>query len=135
MHRYSATITWTGTTAGGYREYSRTHEATSNGIALTMSADPFFRGDPAHVNPEQLLLMAASSCQLLSFLAIAAREGVTVTAYEDEATAKMPKDRITEIVLRPRVEADAPVDELLARAHEECFIANTLNCEMRIEPR
>ena len=32
------------------------------------------KGDPAVLNPEQLLLMAASSCQMLWFLHLAAKE-------------------------------------------------------------
>lgn len=112
-----------------------------------MSADPAFRGDPALVNPEQPLLAAAISCQLLSFLAIAARSGVDVLPYGDDAEAVMPEDdrpvRITEIVLRPRVvvrgAADdgrlrAKVGRLLAKAHDECYVANSLTATMRIEP-
>ena len=111
--------------------------------ALTLSSDPAFLGEQGLPNPEKLLLAAASSCQLLSFLAIAARSRVDVLAYDDEAEAIMPGDpkpmRITQIRLRPRivVAADsnvARVRRLVDRAHDGCFIANTLNAEMSIEP-
>ena len=59
---------------------------------LELSSDPAFGGRPERLNPEQLLLMAASSCQLLSFLAVAARARLDVIAYEDEAEAMMPDD-------------------------------------------
>ena len=112
-------------------------------VSLTMSADPAFRGNPELPNPEQLLLAAASSCQLLSFLALVAREGIDVVSYEDSAEALMPDDdkpvRITRITLRPRVVV-APgsgerVRALLIRAHHDCFIANSIKAEIILEPQ
>ena len=101
------------------------------------------KGDPAILNPEQLLLMAASSCQMLWFLHVAAKARIDVVAYEDEASAVMPEDeepvRITEITLRPRITVDGQASEervrkLVETAHGYCFIANSLNSTMRIEP-
>lgn len=101
------------------------------------------KGDPAVLNPEQLLLMAASSCQMLWFLHVAAKARVDVVAYEDEAVALMPEDedpvRITEITLRPRITVSGDASEervrkLVETAHGYCFIANSLNGAMRIEP-
>src|SRR5258708_1309464 len=65
-HHYSATCAWSGSTAGGYESYDRTHRATAPPATaeLTLASDPAFRGDPALLNPEQLLVLAASSCQL-----------------------------------------------------------------------
>jgi len=108
---------------------------------LTMSSDPAFRGDPAHLNPEQLLLAAAVSCQLLSFLAVAARARIDVVAYSDDAEADMPEDdppmRITAIRLRPTITVAAGtnvdrIDRLVEVAHKECFIANSLTSAMDI---
>ena len=63
------------------------------------------KGDPGVLNPEQLLLMAASSCQMLWFLHLAAKARVDVVAYEDQAEALMPEDeepvRITESPCTP----------------------------------
>lgn len=101
------------------------------------------KGDPAVLNPEQLLLMAASSCQMLWFLHLAAKARVDVVAYEDDAAALMPEDeepvRITEVTLRPRITvsgdaAEERVRKLVDQAHGYCFIANSLKCAMRIEP-
>ena len=143
-HTYRATLTWQGSTAVGYDGYDRAHQVTVPPAAepLTLSGDPAFRGDPAKANPEQLLLAAASSCQLLSFLAYAARSRIDVLAYTDDAEAVMPEDdpptRITQITLRPRitVAAGANVERvyrLVEKAHADCYVANTLNAEMRIE--
>lgn len=147
-HRYAASISWSGSTAAGYDGYPRTHAGAAppatDGTPLALSADPAFRGDPARLNPEQLLVLAASSCQLLSFLAVAARARVDVVGYEDDAEGEMSEHdrpmRITRIELRPTitVAGDAPDDERLRQlvdtAHRHCFIANSLSTEIRIEP-
>lgn len=144
-HRYASSLSWTGSTADGYDDYNRTHAVELRPACeqLTLSSDPAFQGDGRLVNPEQLLLASVSSCQLLSFLAIAARKRLDVRAYADEAVAVMPEDdppmRITRITLRPRILVAADTDlELVRRAvntaHEHCFVANTLNAEMIIEP-
>jgi|SRR3954469_10624104 organic hydroperoxide reductase OsmC/OhrA len=141
-HTYRSTLSWEGSTADGYDQYDRAHTASVAQRTLNLSADPAFKGDAATPNPEQLLLAAASSCQLLSFLACAARSRIDVIAYTDEAEALMPEDdlpvRITQITLRPRitVAAGAKVDRvyrLVDKAHQECYVANTINAETRIE--
>jgi organic hydroperoxide reductase OsmC/OhrA len=145
-HDYSSRLEWSGATADGYERYDRTHTVSSPPAParLRLSSDPAFRGDAELQNPEQLLLVAASSCQLLSFLAIMARSRLNVVAYTDEASAVMPEGsepmRITRITLRPRIVIDGTVDEARVRryvelAHEECFIANSLSAEIVIEPR
>jgi organic hydroperoxide reductase OsmC/OhrA len=127
IHRYRTELAWHGSTGGGYAAYDRTHRVDA---------------PPGNVNPEQLLLAAASSCQLLSFLALVAREGIDVVSYEDSAEALMPDDdkpvRITRITLRPRVVvapgAGERVRALLIRAHHDCFIANSIKAEIILEP-
>ena len=141
-HSYATSLTWSGSTGLGYDHYGRTHRVVPRGAGgLVLSSDPAFLGDPDLANPELLLLAAASSCQLLSFLAVAARARLDVVGYSDEASAVMPEEprptRISEIVLRPRIslrgKGSERVDRLVRIAHDECFIANTLACEMRVE--
>ncbi|MBN9105761.1 MAG: OsmC family protein [Propionibacteriaceae bacterium] len=145
-HTYAATLSWQGSTRDGYRSYSRTHAASAPPAeaALSLTADPKYRGDASQLNPEQLLLMSASSCQLLSFLAEAALRKVDVLGYDDAAEAFMDDTdgpmRITRIVLRPviRVAVGTDVDEvvrLVHRGHDLCFIANSLTSTIEIEPR
>jgi organic hydroperoxide reductase OsmC/OhrA len=143
-HRYEARLSWTGSTGLGWEHYDREHAVTAppaeQELRLTTGES---KGDPSVLNPEQLLLMSASSCQMLWFLHLAAKARIDVVAYEDEASAAMPEDeppvRITEIVLRPRITvvgdaSDERVRKLVDTAHEHCFIANSLNSSMRIEP-
>ncbi len=146
IHRYEAAAAWSGSTAEGYEFYSRAHDVTCAPAEtpLAMSGDPAFRGDPRRINPEQLLLAAASSCQLLSFLAVAARARVDVVSYTDDAEAVMPEDdrpvRLTAITLRPviTVRGDPPDERLLHLvevAHRECYVANSVSTHITIEPR
>lgn len=140
-HTYTSALHWAGGTPD-YDSYSRRHEITVAGTKLTASADPAFRGDAGVPNPEQLVLAAASSCQLLSFLAAAALSGVDVLEYRDNAEAVMPGDqqpmRLASIVLRPRIvvrgASTGQVDRLLRKAHNQCYIANSLNADIRLEP-
>ncbi len=145
VHTYRTVARWSGSTAAGYDHYSREHrvEVPPAEAGLTLSSDPAFLGDAALLNPEQLLLAAASSCQLLSFLARAARMRLDVLRYEDRAHAEMDMGdapaRITRVVLRPRIEVapgtdEARVRKAVDRAHGDCFIANSLGSEMAIEP-
>ena len=146
IHRYQTRCTWSGSTGVGYEHYRREHEvvAPPADATLALSADRAFRGDPARLNPEQLLVMAASSCQLLSFLAVAARARLDVLSYADDAEAVMPEDdqpvRIVAIRLRPRILlARGPADEgrvrqLVDLAHRECYIANSLKTEITVAP-
>lgn len=145
VHRYAVQCSWRGNTGLGYEAYGREHEVVAVPTAerLHLSADPAFRGDPKRLNPELLLVMAAASCQLLSFLAIAARARITVLSYDDAGEAEMPEDdppmRITIIRLRPRIFV-APgtnherVKHLVDLAHQECYIANSLKTNVTIEP-
>lgn len=146
MHRYAVTCAWRGSTGAGYEAYDRLMEASTKPptATLRLTADPAYRGDPSLLNPEQLLVLAASSCQLLSFLAVAARAHVDVIAYEDDAEGEMPESerpiRITRITLRPRIVVREPATEervahLVEVAHRECFIANSLTTMVLVEPR
>jgi organic hydroperoxide reductase OsmC/OhrA len=144
VHRYATTCAWSGSTAGGYEAYDRSHTATAPpaDVGLTLSSDPAFGGDPRLLNPEELLVLAASSCQLLSFLAVAARARVDVVDYRDDAEGEMHEAvrpiRITRIVLRPQITTRDHVEssrlaQLVEVAHKECFIANSLETEIVVE--
>jgi organic hydroperoxide reductase OsmC/OhrA len=143
-NRYETRVHWTGSTGLGWEHYDRTHAASAPGaeqqVRLTTGES---KGDPSILNPEQLVLMAASSCQMLWFLHLAAKARIDVVEYEDDALALMPTDRepvrITEIELQPRIvvagEVDpARVEKLAHLAHEHCFVANSLSSEMTITP-
>ena len=97
-----------------------------------------FKGDPALYNPEDLLLMSLASCHMLSYLAMCARNRITVFSYRDEARGVMSfvKDsyQFTSVLLRPRVVIAAGLQSAVAQAtalheqaHHACFIARSVN--------
>jgi organic hydroperoxide reductase OsmC/OhrA len=144
LHRYTVRCHWSGSTGVGYETFSREHSASAPPALpdLNLSSDPSFHGDPSLFNPEQLLVLAAASCQLLSFLAVAARAKVDVLGYDDHGVGVMTKDdppmRITSISLRPIIRVAAGTREdrvrhLVEVAHRECFIASSLRGEVDIE--
>jgi organic hydroperoxide reductase OsmC/OhrA len=145
-HHYRAHLNWSGAAQGPtktYESYSREWTARIEGKpGLTGSADPMFRGDPAAHNPEDLLLIALSSCHMLSYLALATRARIAVLSYEDEAEGTMVLEggggRFTDVLLKPRVTVAAGADlataeRLHEQAHKVCFIAASVNFPVRHE--
>jgi organic hydroperoxide reductase OsmC/OhrA len=129
-----------------YETYPREHRIRfKNGASETMvSASPAYKGDGKSPDPEDLLVAALSSCHMLSFLAICAKKRITVESYEDDAVGVLENDggklRITRVTLQPKVAFAAPLpDETLRdlhdKAHQACFIANSVKTIVAIEPR
>jgi organic hydroperoxide reductase OsmC/OhrA len=148
QHNYSVRMRWTGNDGQGtqtYRAYRRDHVIQCDGKPeIPGSSDPAFRGDPARYNPEELLVSALSSCHMLAYLHLCAVNGVVVTAYEDAASGTMEErpdgsGAFISVVLHPRVTITAASDaskarELHHQAHEKCFIANSVNFPVEVEP-
>jgi organic hydroperoxide reductase OsmC/OhrA len=138
-HRYSVNVAWTGNTGKGtsdYRSYTRDHEIRVPGKPpVHGSSDPKFRGDPVRYNPEELLVAALSSCHMLWYLHLCADAGIVVVSYEDRAEGTMEESgegagRFVRVMLRPHVRVTESVEQAEAlhqRAHELCFIANSVN--------
>jgi organic hydroperoxide reductase OsmC/OhrA len=137
--RFSARTSWSGSTGAGWEHYDRAHTAhvAEQTVTLTTAEE---KGDPRLANPELLLLAAASSCQMLWFLHLAAKARIDVVGYEDRCEADMPDDRFTRLVLRPEitVQGDASEERVLKlceQAHRHCNIAKSLSCTVGLEPR
>lgn len=138
-HHFAAHLTWTGAEEGpirSYESYSRSWRVEVEGKPpLEGSADPAFRGDASRHNPEDLLVVALSACHMLSYLALSARAGIEVSAYEDQASGIMAikdkKMRFIEVTLAPRVTITSgdlgQAEALHEQAHEHCFIASSVN--------
>jgi organic hydroperoxide reductase OsmC/OhrA len=149
MSRHTAEIAWS--CAGGFADnsYSRRHDIRFDGGATLVGSSspsvvPEPMSDPAGVDPEEALAASAAACHMLWFLDLARGAGLVVESYADKAEAELGrvgpgKLAITRITLRPQIAfaGAAPDDAALARlhheAHERCFIANSLNCEIVID--
>ena len=145
-HDYRLALRWDDRGVGtvDYRTYPRQFRVTTPGKPeLVGSADPHFRGDAQLYNPEELLVIALSSCHLLSYLALAARERIEVVGYTDEASGRMIGDgdggRFAHVVLRPQVTIAPGADEARALAlhrdaHASCYIASSVSFPVTHEP-
>ncbi len=149
MSRHAAEILWQSDGDFASGRYSRRHQwRFDGGAVVTGSSSPSVvpepMSDPAGVDPEEALVAAAASCHMLWFLSLAQAAGLDVASYRDRAEGEMGRIgpgrmAITRIVLRPQIAFAgrrpdaAKLETLHHEAHERCFIANTLNCEIAVE--
>lgn len=149
MSAHVAEIIWTSDGAFADGTYSRRHEwRFDGGATVAGSASPAIvpepMADPAAVDPEEALVASAASCHMLWFLSLAQEAGLDVASYRDRAEAAMGRIApgrfaITRITLRPeiafagRTPDSAELERLHHSAHERCFIANSLKCEIVVE--
>ena len=147
MSEHRATVEWKrGEADFAYETYPREHRwSFPGGHEVPASSAPDFLGDASRVDPEEAFVAALSSCHMLTFLALAARRRLVVESYRDEAVGFLEKNEegrqaITRVVLRPRIRfgGDPPdaqqVEKLHHKAHEHCFIANSVRTEVEVEP-
>jgi len=151
LSTYTATIRWSRTGDGDFTkgQYSRAHEwAFDGGAVVPASASPHIVpapwSDRAGVDPEEAFVASLSSCHMLFFLDFARRDGFVIDEYVDEAEGVLDKRgdgkmAMTRVTRRPRVTwaGDAPDEAALAdlhhKAHEACFIANSVTSEVTVE--
>jgi organic hydroperoxide reductase OsmC/OhrA len=147
-HKYKLTAKWTGNKGDGnknIRTYDRSHTISMEGKPeLFLTTDNAAVGDKSKLNPEDLLVSALSSCHLLSYLYLCSLEGIVITAYTDNASGIMIENSsgggsFKEVTLNPIIYvADAnnveKAIELHHKAHEICYIANSVNFEVRCNP-
>jgi organic hydroperoxide reductase OsmC/OhrA len=106
------------------------------------TAAPAYLGNPANVSPEEAFVASLSSCHMLTFPAIACKQKFVPDSYEDEAFGHMEKNAdgkmaITRAELRPqirwhgdRIPSAEELDEMHHSAHENCFVANSVNTDV-----
>ncbi|MGQ0546014.1 MAG: OsmC family protein [Betaproteobacteria bacterium] len=92
------------------------------------------------MDPEQAFVASLSSCHMLWFLHLAYRAGFVVERYVDEAVGILDKTWMSRVTLRPQVSFSGKTPSrrehmaLHEKAHEKCFIANSVKTEVRVEP-
>jgi organic hydroperoxide reductase OsmC/OhrA len=147
-HNYKLTTVWTGNKGDGtknVRTYDRSHTISIPGKPnLFLTTDNPAVGDKSKLNPEDLLVAAISSCHMLSYLYLCSLEGVVITSYTDNATGIMLENEsgggsFKEIILHPICEVtdESMVEKAIAlhhKAHEICYIANSVNFEVKCNP-
>lgn len=144
MSEHHATVEWK--LAGEFRPetYLRNHEIRFEGVSVPGTAAPgnipATAAGPAGVDPEQAFVASLSACHMLWFLALAAQRKWVVESYVDEAVGVLDKTWMSRVTLRPAVRfsgsipSEADHAALHHRAHEKCFIANSVKTEVIVEP-
>src|SRR5215469_10980320 len=149
MSEHKITLTWQrGDKPFEYQKYSRDHTwKFEGGHEMEASAAPAYLGNPRLVDPEEAFVASLSSCQMLTLLAVAAKKRFVLDEYADEAVGLMEKNSegrlaITLVTLRPRLKFSGDkqptpeeIEEMNHAAHEQCFIANSVKTEIKLEMR
>lgn len=152
MSEHIATIKWQrGEQTFTDNRYSRGHEWIFDG-GLTVPASPSPSVVPLpysveeNIDPEEAFVASLSSCHMLFFLSIAATKGFCVDDYQDDAVGEMGKNEqgrtaMLTVRLRPKVQfkdktpTDKELEKLHQLAHKQCFLANSVNCQVVTEIR
>jgi len=132
MSTYSAQLVWErGDQEFLNNKYSRRHLLRFDGGAEVPGSSspavvPVPGSDPAGVDPEEAFVASLSSCHMLWFLFVAARQGFVIDRYEDNPTGLLERNAERRFAMS--------VVTLRHKAHEECYIANSVKTEVRVEP-
>lgn len=151
MSEYQARIRWNRQPDERFTDsrYSRAHSWEFDGgvtvpASSAVSSVPLPYSKAENVDPEEALVAAISSCHMLSFLYLAAKEKFVVDSYDDLALGTMTRNAkgrmaVTSVKLAPRIvfsggraPTGADIDRLHHAAHEECFIANSVLTEISV---
>jgi len=144
MSEHRATVEWKRSGEFSYPTYSRNHTITYDGIRVPGAAAPANIPETSNttpgVDPEQTFVGAISACHMLWFLHVACAAKWVIESYADEAVGVLDRTWVSKVTLRPAVAFSGrqPTEEehraLHHRAHEKCYIANSVKTEVTIEP-
>jgi len=147
QHLFNGELHWTGHAGEdeqGRLKLDRAFEIRFEGKApLEGSSPAVFRGDDSRHNPETLMVSSLMACHHLTYLSVCERAGVRVLEYRDHGIGALAmkdgKMRMVEVRLAPQVRiADAAQVEqarqLHAKAHAHCFMSNSVNFEVKVDP-
>ena len=152
MSEYHATVVWTRKEDEVYTDhkYSRGHEWRFDGGAIVSASSsphvvPLPYSVEMNVDPEEAFVAALSSCHMLFFLSIAAKNRFVVDEYTDNAIGVMEKNEdgkvaMTQVILRPiikfsgeKIPTKSDLERMHHQSHEQCFIANSVKTTVKTE--
>ena len=147
QHTFEGTLHWN----GGGREDEHGKLKLARAFAVRFKGKPsiegsspsVFNGDDSRHNPETLMVASLMSCHHLTYLAVCERANIEILEYNDSATGTLAikdgKMRMVEVVLWPQVRiANATQMKqarmLHAKAHGHCFMSNSVNFDVKVQP-
>jgi organic hydroperoxide reductase OsmC/OhrA len=152
MSEHKATVSWKRSASDDFLKgrYSREHSWAFDGGAVVQASPspsvvPKPYSNPAFVDPEEAFVASLSSCHMLTFLYLAGRAGFQIDSYEDAAVGLMTKNEkgvpwVSTVTLSPRIAFTGEkrptaeqLEHLHHQAHEQCFIANSVKTDIRVQ--
>ncbi|GAA0812467.1 OsmC family protein [Colwellia asteriadis] len=152
MSQHIAQVLWQRASNENFidNKYSRAHQWNfDGGINVAASPSPLVVPAPYsvadNVDPEEAFIVSLSSCHMLFFLTIAAKQKFIVDEYIDDAIGVMSKNEagkvaMTTVTLRPKITFSGALkptrvelESMHHQAHEQCFIANSVNTKVVTE--
>lgn len=152
MSEHQAHIQWNRQSNERFTDqrYSRAHTWKFDGgitvaASSAVSAVPLPYSKPENVDPEEAFVASLSSCHMLTFIWLAAKDKFVVDSYDDLAIGSLSRNErgrmaITSVRLRPKIvfsgeklPVDADLERLHHAAHEQCFIANSVLTQITVD--
>jgi organic hydroperoxide reductase OsmC/OhrA len=129
--------------------FSRAHTWKFDGGQVVQASSaptavPVPYSKPENIDPEEAFVAALSSCHMLTFIWLAAKDKFVVDSYDDPAVGHMSKNAqgrlaVTSVRLEPKLvfsgektPTNEDVERLHHGAHEQCFIANSVLTEVTV---
>ncbi|KAB0465885.1 peroxiredoxin [Vibrio kanaloae] len=154
MSEYGAVIRWQKEEDEAFsdNQYSRSHTwEFDGGVTVPASSSPHVVPLPLsvaeNVDPEEAFIAALSSCHMLTFLGIAAKQKYVIGSYVDDAVGVLEEDEsgrssVTKVTLRPEIvflgtkqPTAKQIQKLHHLAHKNCFIANSVKTDIVVETK
>ncbi|KWT99558.1 peroxiredoxin [Vibrio toranzoniae] len=154
MSEYGAVIRWKKAEDEAFsdNQYSRGHTwEFDGGVTVPASSSPHVVPLPLsvaeNVDPEEAYIAALSSCHMLTFLGIAAKQKYVIGSYVDDAAGVLEEDEsgrlsVTKVTLRPEIvflgtkqPTAKQIEKLHHLAHKNCFIANSVKTDIVVETK
>ncbi|MEN9523482.1 MAG: hypothetical protein RL065_1859 [Bacteroidota bacterium] len=136
-HLYDVKVSWLSDRKGSMSSSELTQ-------AIEVATPPEFpKGIPNVWSPEHLLIAAANSCLMTTFLAIAGNFKLNFVSFESNGIGKLEmvenKYMISEITLKPTLVIDISTEKekaekVLQKAEAACLISNSIKSKIIFEP-
>ena len=117
--------------------------STSGRPDIVVSTPPELRGPDGNWGPEHLYVASIETCLMFTFLALARGRQLVVRGYESQSEGMLEPVEglhvVSQVTVRPKIAVGSPEDVETAKAlaaimHDRCFISNSVESVVVVEP-
>lgn len=110
---------------------------------VRVASPPEFKGVPGTWTPEDLFVAAVETCQMTTFLALAARADLPLVSYASKATGSLEFTdggyRFTRVTIKPTIvvgegSSHDDIEALVHHAHQACLVGRSVRCDIEVVP-